>query len=87
MPRKPTAPTTAAVADKVLPFRPSTGHTPEEAGEGRVAEAWGALQAAEQVGRSRRVLQELEERYLAELKALSAMVAQPPATVITPRGS
>ena len=65
------------IADRVLPFRLSAGHAPAAAGEGRVAEAWGAVQAAEQAGRSRRVLRELEEAYLAEVAALSMTI--PPA--------
>jgi hypothetical protein len=39
--------------------------------EGRVAHAWAQLQEAEQVGRSRRVLDGLEAAYLAELATLT----------------
>jgi hypothetical protein len=39
--------------------------------EGRVADAWAQLQEAEQVGRSRRVLDGLEAAYLAELATLT----------------
>lgn len=70
------------IADRVLPFRLSAGYAPAAAGEGRVAEAWGALQAAEQAGRSRRVLRELEEAYLAEVAALSMTI--PPALSARP---
>ena len=40
--------------------------------EARIAEAWVRLEAAEHAGSSRRVLDGLEEAYLAELAALQA---------------
>ena len=57
------------VADKVLPFRPTAGSASSvEVGESRIVEAWGELLAAEQAGRSRHVLHELEDAYLAEME-------------------
>ncbi len=61
------------VAEKILPFRPTAGSvSPMEAGEARVAEAFGALQAAELRCEAHRALDRLEGAYLAEMDLLCA---------------